>query len=69
MSSIKRAIKAIGGVTALARKVGVSHQAVQQWAQAGRVPAERALAIERATKGAVTRYELRPDLYPRERAA
>lgn len=34
-----------------------------------RVPAERVLQIERATEGAVTRYEMRPDLYPIEEAA
>ncbi len=30
---------------------------------AGRVPAERVLAIEAATHGKVTRYDLRPDVF------
>lgn len=38
---------------------------VSNWKERG-VPAERVLDIERATKGFVTRYELRPDLYPRD---
>jgi len=32
------------------------------------LPAKRVIAIERATGGKVTRYELRPDLYPLESA-
>ena len=44
------------------RKLGVSQAAVSQWLR--KVPAERVLAIERATDGKVTRHELRPDLYP-----
>jgi DNA-binding transcriptional regulator YdaS (Cro superfamily) len=35
----------------------------------GKVPAERVLSIESATDGAVTRHELRPDLYPTEQPA
>ena len=46
----------------LARLVGVRRQAVRQWIISGRVPAERALAIERVS--GVPRHRLRPDLYP-----
>ena len=38
-----------------------SYQTVQQW-RATRVPAEYCSEIERATKGAVTCEDLRPDL-------
>jgi hypothetical protein len=38
----------------------ISSQAVSQWE---RVPAARCLVIEAATKGGVSRHELRPDLY------
>ena len=49
----------------MARAVGVSPQAVSEILRRGqRVPAEWCLAIETATAGAVTRHDLRPDLYP-----
>ena len=50
---------------ATARIVGVSPQAVSEILRRGkRVPAEWCLPIETATAGAVTRHDLRPDLYP-----
>src|SRR3954471_17204098 len=59
--ALERAIVEAGGVAALARAINVTPQAVSQW---DRVPAERALAVEKATGGAITRHDLRPDLYP-----
>lgn len=58
-SGLERAIEAAGGISALARLVGVAQPSVSNWR---RVPAERVLAVEAAT--AVPRQELRPDLYP-----
>ena len=50
---------------ATAKVVGVSPQAVSEILRRGkRVPAEWCLPIETATAGAVTRHDLRPDLYP-----
>ena len=51
------------GVTAtLARQIGAQPQLMWQWASGVRpVPIERCVAIEIATKGAVTRRDLRPD--------
>lgn len=51
------------GVTAsLARQIGAQPQLMWQWASGVRpVPIERCVAIERATEGAVTRRDLRPD--------
>lgn len=46
----------------------VSQSAVSQWI-AKKVPAERVLEVERASGGALSRHELRPDLYPREQVA
>lgn len=59
---IERAIEIAGGVVALSQLLGVTAPAVSQWKRAG-VPAERCLAIEQATGGAVTRYEMRPDIF------
>src|SRR5579883_7076 len=59
--ALERAILEAGGVAALARAINVTPQAVSQW---DRVPAERAIAVEKATEGRISRHELRPDLYP-----
>lgn len=61
-TAIKRAAKAAGGQSALARSLKVTPQAVQKMCATGRVPAERVLEIEKLT--GVHRSELRPDLYP-----
>lgn len=66
---IKKAARCAGGQSALARRIGVRPQAVQQWIARNHVPAERCLDVERATGGQITRHELRPDLYPVEQAA
>lgn len=62
----QRAARAAGGQSALARAIGCTPQAVQRMCAKGHVPAERVLQIEAAVAGLVTRYELRPDLYPSE---
>ncbi|HKQ43882.1 MAG TPA: YdaS family helix-turn-helix protein [Rhizomicrobium sp.] len=52
---------------AVARAVGVSPQAVSEvLRRSHRVPAEWCLALEHATGGAISRHDLRPDLYPPE---
>lgn len=56
---LEQAIAAAGGVSHLARALGVSQPTVSNWRRA---PAERVLAIEIAT--GVSRSVLRPDLYP-----
>jgi TorA maturation chaperone TorD len=55
---LDEAIRAAGGVAALARKVGISQPSVSNWS---RIPAERVLAVEAVT--GVDRSLLRPDLY------
>jgi DNA-binding transcriptional regulator YdaS (Cro superfamily) len=52
------------GQAELARRLGVSPQAIDQWRRKGKVPAERVLALERAT--GVSRSIFRPDLYPHD---
>lgn len=61
---ITKAVENAGGQSALARQLDVSPQAVQQWLKKGRAPAERVLAISKAT--GITPHELRPDIYPSE---
>ena len=55
---LEEAIRAGGGVSALARKIGISQPSVSSWP---RVPAERVLAVEAVT--GIDRAILRPDLY------
>ncbi len=62
-TAIERAVDAAGSQSALARELGVTHQAVQQWVADGKPPVRRAIDIEIAVNGAVTREELRPDIY------
>ena len=55
-----------GRLLALARAVNAPSSSVSQWASGKRpIPAERCPAIERATNGAVTRRDLRPDDWQR----
>ena len=61
---LERAIALLGSQQKLAAAVGLSQQGVSYLLnQAPRVAAEVAVAIERATKGAVTAAELRPDIF------
>ena len=55
---LSEAIRAAGGVSELARQIGISQPSVSNWV---RVPAERVISIEAAT--GVDRSILRPDLY------
>src|ERR1044071_3452135 len=58
---LSQAISAVGGVSELARRIGISQPSISTWS---RVPAERALTVETAT--GVSRQRLRPDLYANE---
>lgn len=57
-AGLDEAVHAVGGVSELARKLGISQPSVSNWT---RVPAERVLIVE-ATTG-IDRKVLRPDLY------
>lgn len=67
--SIERACGIVGGQAVLAVRVGVTPQAVNKWVRTGRVPGDRVLSVEAATDRKVTRYDLRPDLYPKDESA
>ena len=55
---LNEAIRAVGGVSELARQIGISQPSVSNWT---RVPAERVVIVESVT--GVDRAILRPDLY------
>jgi len=45
----------------LAKMIGVKHPTIHSWLRAGRIPANRAIAVETIT--GISRYELRPDVF------
>src|SRR5262245_15830596 len=55
---LQEAIRAVGSVSELARRLGISQPSVSNWE---RVPSERVLSVEAAT--GVGRNVLRPDLF------
>ena len=55
---LQEAIRAVGGISELARRLGISQPSVSNW---DRVPAERVLSVETTT--GVARAILRPDLF------
>src|SRR5215510_1899221 len=61
---LSEAIRAAGGVSELARQIGISQPSVSNWI---RVPAERVVSVEAAT--GVDRVVLRPDLYSESKVA
>ncbi len=58
LTVIREAAEKVGGVLELARRLGVSRQAIYQWTE---VPVERAAELERVT--GIPRSRLRPDLF------
>ena len=63
MTPLKKAIS-VYGREHIARATGVkSLPVITRWAQKG-VPARHCKAIEEATDGLVTAYDLRPDIFP-----
>ena len=67
LQALNKAVALAGSETRLSRATGYSQPAINKARRKGRVSAELAIAIERALAGAVTRAELRPDLFGRER--
>lgn len=62
--ALQKAVDLAGGQSSLAKAIGVKQQHVWNWLNRdGKPAAEHVLAIEAATDGAVTRYELRPDVF------
>ena len=57
-SGLQEAIRAVGSVSELARRIGISQPSVSNW---DRIPAERVLTVESAT--GINRAILRPDLF------
>jgi TorA maturation chaperone TorD len=61
---LQLAINAVGGIAALARRLGISQPSVSNW---NRIPADRISSVETAT--GISRELLRPDLFNGEARA
>lgn len=61
MTALDRAVQSAGSQQALAQLLGIKPPSVSGWYDRRRVPAERCIAIERAT--GVSRHQLRPDVF------
>lgn len=61
---LAEAIRAAGGISELARQIGISQPSVSNWI---RVPAERVVSVEAVT--GIDRTVLRPDLYDGKKLA
>lgn len=64
-SAFEKAIDLVGSQSEMARRLGKKQGHVWKWRRDG-VPAEYVIRVETATNGAVSRHELRPDIYPLE---
>lgn len=65
VEALKAAINRAGSQSKLADRIGKTQGHISQWLRRGAVPPTMVLKIEGAT--GISRHDLRPDLYPRER--
>lgn len=63
--ALRKATEIVGGQTAMARALSIGQSRVSNWLNRDQqgAPAEFCIAIETLTEGAVTRYQLRPDIF------
>jgi DNA-binding transcriptional regulator YdaS (Cro superfamily) len=63
MDTFQEALTFFGNQSRMARALGVTPQAIHQWRLRGQVPIEKALAIEIASNGVISKTKLRPDIF------
>lgn len=68
IEALSRASQLVGSDAELGRRLGVTGVAIYNMRKRRKISAEMAVAIEHVTQGAVTRAELRPDLFAEVRA-
>ena len=61
---LQEAIELVGTQAKLGKAAGCSQNAIHHAKKKGRVTADMAVGIERATNGEIPRWRLRPDLWP-----
>lgn len=64
-NQVRRAIKIAGSQARLAKKAGLSQQAISKMLSNGakKISPESAIALETATDGKVSRHDFRPDIF------
>ena len=66
IEALEKAVEIAGGQSALGRKIGRDQKAIWAWLNTTqKVPAEDVLKIEAALENKITRFDLRPDIYPK----
>ncbi|WP_434779058.1 transcriptional regulator [Neisseria sp. Ec49-e6-T10] len=64
ITGLEKAILYFGSQAALGRQLGLQRSAINSWVKKRSIiPAETAISIEKITNGAVSREDLRPDLF------
>lgn len=63
ISALQKAVDHFGGAPQMAQQTGISKAAIYFWLAGRPVSPPFAVKIEQATGGAVTRADLRPDLF------
>lgn len=58
-------IEEAGSQVALARKIGIKQQSIGKWKAKRKIPAHRALKIEKIFKSKYSLHLICPDIYPR----
>ena len=53
----------VGGYVVIAKKLGLTPQAVYFWAKIDKVPAKWIQQLSKMTNGRITKEQIRPDLY------
>lgn len=66
IDALKQIIGLFGNQNALATKLGIKQSSISKWLSR-QIPANQVIKLEKLSKGKVTRYDLRPDLYPKEK--
>lgn len=61
IEAVNKSAELLGSLAEVARLCGVSRQFAHSWKHGIGVPVEHCVIIEEATKGAVMRWDLRPD--------
>lgn len=67
MNVYRKLVAIFGSQTELARQLGVTRSCVNKWVHRQRIPPHYVIRIEKASEGQITRWEMRPDLYPVDR--
>lgn len=67
-SALRKAFDILGLTqTEFAKIFNCKQQTIFKWLKDDRIPVAHVLTLEKAVKGKVTRHQLRPDIYPKER--